>query len=177
MNSQPSQPANAPGSEPASQATQDSEACNMHSCIIRSDAAPQGAARIVSWILQIVAAVILLQTLFFKFAAAPEAVAIFEKLGVEPWGRLGTGVMELVTGVLLLWPRFSIVGAFLAVGLMVGAIGSHLGPLGITINDDGGTLFAMAWIVLGAAVGVLILRRNQIKVLIQNPGGYLRGRG
>lgn len=154
----------------------ETKACDGGSCMLRSAAAPTGGKRIASWILQIIPAVILLQTLFFKFTAAPEAVALFEKLGVEPWGRIGAGVMELITGVLLLWPRFSIVGAVLAIGIMLGAIASHFGPIGIVVNDDGGMLFIMAWIVLASAVGVLILRKNQVKALLSNPSGYLSGK-
>lgn len=181
MNAQTSPtPSPAPPSLPPDMTTRptpgdDAKTCRICGCMLKSPAAPRGAARIASWILQIVAAVILLQTLFFKFTAAPEAVAIFDKLGVEPWGRLGAGVMELITAVLLLWPRFSILGALLAVGLMVGAIGSHLGPLGIVVNDDGGTLFVMALVVLACGIGVLVLRRNQIKALIHHPAGYLLG--
>ncbi len=120
------------------------------------------AATIVSWVLQIVAAAILAQTLFFKFTGAPEAQHIFSTLGVEPWGRYFTGGVELVAVVLLLVPRTVIFGAALAVGLMLGAIGSHLGPLGIEVLDDGGLLFGLAVVTLLASVGVLLLRRAQI---------------
>ena len=48
-----------------------------------------------SWALRLIVAVILLQTLFFKFSAAKESVYIFSTLGMEPWGRIGSGVFEL----------------------------------------------------------------------------------
>src|SRR3954469_22537690 len=90
--------------------------------------------KIVAWICRIAAAIILLQTLFFKFTAAPESVYIFSKLGLEPWGRIGTGIMELIASVLLLIPRTTSIGAFLAAGIMSGAIFSHLTKLGIAVQ-------------------------------------------
>lgn len=119
-------------------------------------------ATIASWVLQILAAAILGQTLFFKFTGAPEARHIFETLGVEPWGRYFTGAFELIAVVLLLIPRTAVFGSALAIALMLGAIGSHLGPLGIEVLDDGGTLFGMAITTLLASVGVLVLRGRQI---------------
>ena len=118
-------------------------------------------AMVVSWIAQIAGAGILAQTLFFKFSGAPEAVHIFSTLGVEPWGRWMTGVFELVAAVLLVIPRLATAGAVLALGLMVGAIGSHLGPLGLEVQDDGGLLFGLALAVAGASLVVLALRRRQ----------------
>jgi hypothetical protein len=115
---------------------------------------------ITSWVLQVASAAILGQTLFFKFTGAPEAVHIFTTLGVEPWGRIGTGVMELIAVVLLLVPRLTVFGAALSVGLMVGAVGSHLGPLGIEVKDDGGLLFVLGLIVLVACSVVLVIRRH-----------------
>ncbi len=120
-------------------------------------------ARVVSWIAQLVAAVILLQTLFFKFTGAPEAVAIFERLGVEPWGRIGLGVVELVTALMLIVPRTAALGGLAAMGLMVGAIGSHLTVLGIEHEGDGGALFIMAWVTLVAAGTVAWLRRGELR--------------
>jgi len=117
-------------------------------------------ARRASWALQLIAAAILLQTLYFKFSGAPEAVAIFERLGVEPWGRIGLGVAELVVGVMLLVPRTAALGGLAAAGLMVGAIGSHLFVIGIEHEGDGGALFAMAWVTLVAGLGVAWLRRR-----------------
>ena len=122
-------------------------------------------AKRISWIAQITAAVILGQSLFFKLTGAPEAVQLFTALGVEPWGRLTVGAVELVTVVLLLVPRTSAFGAIVALGLMIGAIGSHLTVLGIDLQGDGGALFAMAWIVLAASLTVAILRRREIPVV------------
>ena len=116
----------------------------------------------VSWAAQIVAAAILLQTLFFKFTGAPESVYIFETLGMEPWGRIGSGVAELVASILLLIPSTAAVGALIAAGVMVGAIGSHLTTLGIEVQGDGGLLFAMACLVLLCSVAVLWIRRRSL---------------
>jgi putative oxidoreductase len=121
--------------------------------------------RRISWALQIIAAVILLQSLFFKFSGAPESVAIFSKLGVEPWGRIGLGVVELITAILLLVPRTASVGALLAAGITAGAIGSHLTVLGIESEGDGGALFGLAVAVFVSGLIVLFLRRRQIPVL------------
>lgn len=116
---------------------------------------------ILSWVVRIVPAAILLQTLFFKFTAAPESVYIFETLGMEPWGRLGSGVAELAAALLLLAPSKKIYGALLALAVMAGAIGSHLTKLGIEVQGDGGLLFALAWAVVVCCLAVLGMHRNE----------------
>jgi putative oxidoreductase len=116
----------------------------------------------LSWIAQIIAAIIMLQTLFFKFAEASESVEIFSKLGLEPWGRIGTGVAELIASILLLIPRTAWLGAFLGLGLMAGAIFSHLTQLGIVVQNDGGQLFIYAVIVFMCCLTVLYLHRHKI---------------
>jgi hypothetical protein len=121
--------------------------------------------RIVSWICRLAAAVILLQTLFFKFTAAPESVYIFTKIGMEPWGRLGTGVAELVAAILLFVPGLTWLGALIALGLMGGAIMSHLTVLGVVVQDDGGELFCLAVIVAVCSVIILGLYRRTIPFL------------
>ena len=103
--------------------------------------------QVLSWALRIVAAVILLQTLFFKFTGAPESMYIFERLGVEPAGRYGSGVMELIASILLLIPKYTWTGALLAMGIMAGAIASHLFVLGIDVQGDGGLLFGLGVVV------------------------------
>lgn len=95
-------------------------------------------------LLKVVPAVILLQTLFYKFSAAPESVYIFETLGLEPYGRIGLGVVELITAILILIPRTTWLGAMLGVGIMAGALFSHLTQLGVVVQNDGGTLFILA---------------------------------
>jgi putative oxidoreductase len=116
---------------------------------------------ILSWALRIVAALILLQTLYFKFTGHPESVELFTKLGVEPWGRIGTGVIELIASILLLLPSTVFVGAFLGVGLMAGAIASHLTVIGIESKGDGGQLFMLAITVMLCCLVILVLHRQQ----------------
>ncbi len=99
------------------------------------------------WILRILAAIILLQTLFFKFSGAEESVYIFSKLGMEPWGRIGSGIIELIASILLLIPRTTAIGAVLGLGVMSGALFFHLTRLGIVVKDDHGQLFAYALLV------------------------------
>lgn len=120
---------------------------------------------VVSWICRIAAALILLQTLFFKFTAAPESVYIFTKVGAEPWGRIGSGIVELIAAILLLTPRFVWVGAFLALGVMAGAIISHLTVLGIEVQGDKGLLFFLAIAVFVTSSIALFLHRSQIPVI------------
>ncbi len=120
---------------------------------------------ILSWTCRVAAAVILLQTLFFKFTAAPESVYIFTKIGAEPWGRIGSGIVELVAAVLLLMPRFVWAGAFLALGVMAGAIVSHLTVLGIAVQGDKGLLFALALTVFVTSAVALYLHRTQIPLI------------
>lgn len=116
---------------------------------------------VVFWIARLVAAVILLQTLFFKFTAAPESVALFTRLGVEPWGRIGTGVLELIASALILIPATVWAGSALAIGLMIGAVLSHVFVIGIA-RDDGGQLFLYALIVLGCALYAFWKSKRQI---------------
>ena len=120
------------------------------------------AVRVVSWILRITAAIILLQTLYFKFTGAPESVYIFSKVHAEPWGRIGSGIMELVASILLLTPRYTWLGSLLAVAATAGAILSHLTLLGIEVQGDKGLLFALAIIVFLASLTNLYLHRRQI---------------
>ncbi len=120
---------------------------------------------LVSWILQLIVAVILLQTLFFKFTGAEESVYIFTQLGAEPWGRIGSGVIELIAAVLLLTPRTVTIGAILALGTISGAILSHLTRLGIVVKDDGGLLFVLALVVFVASGLILLIHRRTIPVI------------
>ena len=124
---------------------------------------------VVSWGLQLLVAGILLQTLFFKFTAAEESVYIFRTVGAEPWGRIGSGVLELVAAILLLMPALAPYGAILTMGLMAGAIVSHLTILGIEVKGDGGLLFGLALTAFLGSLAVFLLRRTQIPVL----GRYL----
>lgn len=113
------------------------------------------------WAARIAAAIILLQTLYFKFGAEAESVYIFSKLGIEPWGRIGSGVVELIASILILVPRTSWIGAGIGLGVMGGAILSHLTVLGIDVLGDGGYLFFLAVIVAVSCGIILVLTRQQ----------------
>lgn len=121
----------------------------------------------LSLVLRVVVAAILLQTLFFKFSAAPESVWIFQTLGLEPWGRIASGVVELVAALLILWPRTTGLGALLALGVISGAILSHLTKLGIEVQGDGGLLFGLAIIVFIGSAVLAWLHRREIPVVGQ----------
>jgi hypothetical protein len=124
---------------------------------------------LASWALQVAVAVILLQTLFFKFTGAEESVYIFTTVGAEPWGRIGSGILELIAAVMLLTPALVIHGAVLTAGLMSGAILSHLTILGIEVKGDGGLLFGLALTCFVGSLVILSIRRTAIPVV----GRYL----
>ncbi len=116
---------------------------------------------IFSWLLRIAAAVILLQTLYFKFTGQPESVDLFTKLGAEPWGRIGSGVVELIASVLLLIPSTVFTGAFMGVGIMSGAIAAHLTVIGVESKGDGGQLFILAILVMTCCLILIFLHKDQ----------------
>ena len=117
---------------------------------------------ITYWIARILAAVILGQTLFFKFTGAQESVELFTKLNAEPWGRIGSGIMELLACGLLLINSTARWGGLLAAAIMAGAIGSHLLVLGIESQGDGGYLFTLAWMVMACALYVVWINKDQL---------------
>ena len=121
---------------------------------------------IFTWLLRIIAAVILLQTLYFKFTAQPESVELFTKLGMEPWGRIGTGIGELITAILLLIPRTTLLGAIMGVGLMSGAIFFHLTKLGINFGGDA-ILFSYAVITFVCCSCLIVIFRKNIPQLLK----------
>jgi hypothetical protein len=123
---------------------------------------------VFSWICRIVVAIILLQTLFFKFTGAEESRYIFTTLlgeDLESAGRIGSGVVELVAAILLIGPRTAWLGAFIALGTITGAIFSHLTMLGIVVKDDGGLLFGLALTVFFLSAVVLLIHRRELPVL------------
>jgi hypothetical protein len=133
---------------------------------------------ITSWTLRGIAAVILLQTLFFKFTGAKESVYIFTTLGMEPWGRIGSGVAELIASVLLLLPQTVVFGAILSLGVISGAIFFHLTKLGITLPlvDDHGELFALAAIVFVCSAVVLIMHRDELPLVGRSEASVIMAR-
>jgi len=117
------------------------------------------------FVLRIIIAIILFQTLRFKFTAHPDSIYIFETVGLEPIGRIGIGVLELIAGILLLIPKTIWAGALLTLGLIGGAILMHLTLLGIEVNNDGGILFITAVITFILSVIVLYLYRKEIPII------------
>jgi uncharacterized membrane protein YphA (DoxX/SURF4 family) len=113
------------------------------------------------WVLRLVAAVIMIQTLYFKFTGHPQSVALFTQLGMEPWGRIGTGVMELIASILILYPRTTGWGAALGMGLMGGALFFHLTKLGIVFDGDA-VLFIYALITFVCCLILFIKYRQQV---------------
>ncbi len=123
---------------------------------------------IFTWVLRIVAAIILLQTLYFKFTAHTQSVQLFTTLGMEPWGRIGTGVAELVAAILILIPRTTLLGALMGLGLMAGAIFFHLTKLGVNFGGDM-VLFIYAVITFGCCLGLIFINRRNIPKLLKLP--------
>ncbi|MCI4442502.1 MAG: DoxX family protein [Lentimicrobium sp.] len=119
------------------------------------------------WIVKLIAVAILVQTLYFKFTGAEESVYIFQTLGVEPYGRIGSGIVELIASILILIPRTTLLGALLGIGTMVGAIFSHIFVLGIVVKEDGGTLFALAIITLICCLILVYNQKNKIPDLLR----------
>ena len=121
----------------------------------------------ISWLLRIVAALILLQTLYFKFTGDKESIYIFSNLGMEPYGRIGSGIAELIASILILYPRTTWLGALIGMGVMIGAIASHLLVLGIEVQNDGGTLFILALITFICCSLLVFQNKNKILDLLK----------
>ena len=122
----------------------------------------------ISWVLRLTVAIILLQTLYFKFTAHPDSVHIFSALKVEPWGRIGLGIVELLTAILILYPKTKIIGMIYSLGIIVGAVFAHLFVLGVNVENDGGSLFTLALIVLIASTIFLIIHKTEVLSLIKS---------
>ncbi len=119
----------------------------------------------IPFILRLIVAIILIQTLRFKFTAHPDSVYIFSKVGLEPFGRIGIGIVELIAGILLLIPKTIWIGASLTLGVIGGAILMHLTKLGITVNNDNGGLFILAVITFILSGIILFLYKHDIPLL------------
>lgn len=122
---------------------------------------------ILSWGLRIISAVIMLQTLYFKFSGAEESIYIFTQMQIEPWGRIATGIAELVAAILLLYPATIAIGALLGVGIMSGALLSHIAVLGIEVKEDGGQLFIYALLVWVSCIILVWMNRTQLLDLLK----------
>ncbi|NND11828.1 MAG: DoxX family membrane protein [Flavobacteriaceae bacterium] len=112
--------------------------------------------------LRIIVALILIQTLRFKFTGHPDSIYIFEQVGLEPYGRVAIGVLELISGILLLIPRTVWFGALLTMGIIGGAIFMHLTKLGIEVRSDSGILFYTALLTFILAAILLFSYKNDI---------------
>jgi putative oxidoreductase len=112
------------------------------------------------WAARIIASLILLQTLYFKFSASEESVYIFTTVGMEPWGRITIGILELIAAALLLFNSTAWLGGLGGLGLMTGAIGMHVTLLGISVKGDGGYLFTLA-VVVSVCSTVVILKNKE----------------
>jgi uncharacterized membrane protein YphA (DoxX/SURF4 family) len=128
----------------------------------------QKYSNILLWICRLLAAIIMLQTLYFKFSAAEESVYIFSQLGIEPWGRIGSGIVELIASALILYPPLTVYGAVLALGTMSGAIAAHIFKLGISVQGDGGQLFIYALLVFVCSAVLLVKYWPQLKMQVLN---------
>lgn len=120
-----------------------------------------------TWIVKGIVVIILLQTLFFKFTAAEESVYIFKTLGIEPFGRIASGIAELIASILILIPRTTLIGALLTIGTMSGAILSHLLFLGIQVNGDGGLLFILAIITFSCSLYLILINKSKLPDLLK----------
>jgi uncharacterized membrane protein YphA (DoxX/SURF4 family) len=121
---------------------------------------------VLTWICRIVAAIILLQSLFFKFSAAPESIYIFSTIGMEPWGRIGTGIIELIAALLIVIPATTVIGALIGLGVMAGALLFHVTILGIQVQGDHGQLFIYALLVFTCCLFLVILHRRKLMALV-----------
>lgn len=124
--------------------------------------------KIVTILLKLVITIIVGQTLTFKFSGADESVYIFSTLGVEPWGRLALGSLELIALILLWIPKTSCYALILLLGMMSGAIASHLFVLGIIIKGDGGELFILGVVTWVSVAALLWIKRKELKAIILN---------
>jgi uncharacterized membrane protein YphA (DoxX/SURF4 family) len=122
------------------------------------------------WAARIIAAIIMVQTLYFKFTGAEESVYIFTTVGMEPVGRIAVGILELVASVLLIINATAWLGALLGAGLMAGALGMHATLLGVEVKGDGGYLFCLALIVLICCCWVIFFNRQKINTILLRLG-------
>jgi uncharacterized membrane protein YphA (DoxX/SURF4 family) len=120
------------------------------------------SSKYLSWGLRILASLILIQSLIFKFGTHPDSVLLFTTLGAEPIGRIALGVVELLVAVLILNPRTTLLGGILGTLIMIGALGVHIFLIGIIFNNDGGKLFGLALICFLACIGQVIILKNQL---------------
>lgn len=132
--------------------------------------------RMITWALRLLSAAIMLQTLYFKFTAHPESVQLFSQLRAEPWGRIGVGIIELITSIMILIPRTSTLGSFAAAVIMTGAIAAHIFVLGVYYGGDA-ILFTYAMVVFLASLTLLYIDRRSIRSHLKRTFGNGGGSG
>lgn len=123
---------------------------------------------IISWVLRIAISIIYLQTLYFKFTGHPDSVYIFSELGLEPYGRIGVGVIELIVSILLLINKTKLLSIIVSLGIITGAIASHLLVIGITIKEDHGGLFTLAIIIFTLNIVLIYLHKTDFSKILKN---------
>lgn len=123
--------------------------------------------KILSLLLRVVVAVIFLQTLYYKFTAHPDSVHIFSEMGLEPYGRIGLGIVELITSILILLPMTKNMGILISLGVIGGAIFSHFLVLGVQVEGDGGGLFTLAIVVLLCCIALLFIHKDEFMALLK----------
>jgi hypothetical protein len=121
--------------------------------------------KIISLIIRLFISIILLQTLFYKFTAHPDSIHIFSTLGVEPWGRIGLGIVELIVALLILIPSTKLIGILCSLGIMMGAIFSHFLVIGVNVGNDGGSLFSLAVFVFLSSLVLLFMYKKDFEGL------------
>lgn len=119
----------------------------------------------IVFLIRIVIALILIQTLRFKFTGHPDSIYIFSKVGLEPFGRIGIGIIELIAAMLLVIPKTIYFGAIISFGVISGAIILHLTILGIEVNNDHGILFYTAVLVFILSAIIIWEERKNIPFL------------
>jgi putative oxidoreductase len=113
---------------------------------------------VVLWLLQIAAAGMFVFVGFLKLSGNEQMVGLFAAIGLGQWFRYLTGTLEVAGAILLLIPRTSGLGALMLVGVMIGAVMTHLFVVG------GSPL--MAIILLGVTSLVAWERRQQTMNLL-----------
>lgn len=116
-------------------------------------------------VIRIIVAMILIQTLRFKFTAHPDSVYIFKTVGIEPYGRITIGVLELIAGILLLIPKTVWAGSLLTLGVISGAIIMHLTQIGIEVNNDKGILFITAVVTFILSAIIFYQHRKDVPII------------
>ena len=117
------------------------------------------------WVCQVIAAAVMVAAGFIKLQGGPVDIFIFEKLGMEPFGRYLITVLEFTAGILLVWPSFSVLGALLSVGTMIGASIAHATVLGFSVQGDGGMHVGLLVLVFVTSGVVLWARRRSLPVI------------